>query len=285
MEDIRNATENLQRLLLHYEQNTQGATDLLKQVNDLKRELKEANDEKIYWKEKYQELAKDMGYVSPPEHFGGRKRTNSELQVIADTMGYPGEGIESEDDAPTPIENWRLHSSEDLTLLEIEKLDHRSSFRLLQCSDEQCEVFTPRHRSIRTQHRAKNNVQLMWDSPPKTVLIVKKPNEPIVTNAMVRLSKWLIQVKKMRVYAEPIVWKVLHSQVHGLLTWSQENEEDWKYKQLEIDFIVSLGGDGTVLWVSSLFKMSVPPVISFAMGSLGFLTPFEIEKSSGMYNK
>ena len=45
----------------------------------------------------------------------------------------------------------------------------------------------------------------------------------------------------------------------------------------KIDFIVCLGGDGTLLYASSLFQQSVPPVMAFHMGSLGFLTPFEIE--------
>ncbi|RCH79061.1 hypothetical protein CU098_002971, partial [Rhizopus stolonifer] len=35
-----------------------------------------------------------------------------------------------------------------------------------------------------------------------------------------------------------------------------------------------LGGDGTVLFTSSLFQSKVPPVVPFHLGSLGFLTPF-----------
>ena len=45
----------------------------------------------------------------------------------------------------------------------------------------------------------------------------------------------------------------------------------------KIDFIVCLGGDGTLLYASSLFQQSVPPVMAFHLGSLGFLTPFEID--------
>lgn len=42
-----------------------------------------------------------------------------------------------------------------------------------------------------------------------------------------------------------------------------------------IDLIVTLGGDGTILHASSLFKVgAVPPVLSFSMGTLGFLLPF-----------
>src|ERR1700761_2608299 len=38
---------------------------------------------------------------------------------------------------------------------------------------------------------------------------------------------------------------------------------------------LQLGGDGTVLFASWLFQRIVPPVIPFALGSLGFLTPFD----------
>ncbi|XP_043558568.1 NAD kinase-like isoform X1 [Chiloscyllium plagiosum] len=44
-----------------------------------------------------------------------------------------------------------------------------------------------------------------------------------------------------------------------------------------IDLIICLGGDGTLLYASSLFQTSVPPVMAFHLGSLGFLTPFKFE--------
>ncbi|KAM0335807.1 hypothetical protein ACHAQA_000857 [Verticillium albo-atrum] len=43
------------------------------------------------------------------------------------------------------------------------------------------------------------------------------------------------------------------------------------------DFIITLGGDGTVLYASWLFQRIVPPILSFALGSLGFLTKFDFE--------
>lgn len=43
------------------------------------------------------------------------------------------------------------------------------------------------------------------------------------------------------------------------------------------DFVITLGGDGTVLFASWLFQTNVPPVIPFSLGSLGFLTPFKFE--------
>ncbi|KAJ1329502.1 NAD+ kinase [Microdochium nivale] len=44
------------------------------------------------------------------------------------------------------------------------------------------------------------------------------------------------------------------------------------------DFVLTLGGDGTVLYASWLFQRIVPPVLSFALGSLGFLTKFDFSE-------
>lgn len=38
---------------------------------------------------------------------------------------------------------------------------------------------------------------------------------------------------------------------------------------------IKLGGDGTLLYASWLFQRIVPPVLSFSLGSLGFLTKFD----------
>ena len=42
-----------------------------------------------------------------------------------------------------------------------------------------------------------------------------------------------------------------------------------------LSFPLQLGGDGTVLFTSWLFQQIVPPVLPFALGSLGFLTNFD----------
>lgn len=51
-----------------------------------------------------------------------------------------------------------------------------------------------------------------------------------------------------------------------------------------IDFIVCLGGDGTLLYASLLFQHSVPPVMAFHLGSLGFLTPFRFDNFEEQLN-
>lgn len=44
--------------------------------------------------------------------------------------------------------------------------------------------------------------------------------------------------------------------------------------QQSIDAVISIGGDGTLLHVSSLFPRKVPPTLPFGCGSFGFLMPF-----------
>jgi len=44
-----------------------------------------------------------------------------------------------------------------------------------------------------------------------------------------------------------------------------------------IDLVICVGGDGTLCWASGLFIRAMPPVMAFAGGSLGFLTPFPIQ--------
>ena len=66
----------------------------------------------------------------------------------------------------------------------------------------------------------------------------------------------------------------------GLPPGFAERCRTWTPKQdkLEehIDLVISLGGDGTLCWTSGLFAGAMPPVIAFAAGSLGFLTPFPL---------
>ncbi|KAI5251941.1 ATP-NAD kinase [Aureobasidium subglaciale] len=51
----------------------------------------------------------------------------------------------------------------------------------------------------------------------------------------------------------------------------------WASPEL-FDLVITLGGDGTVLFTSWLFQRIVPPVMSFSLGSLGFLTNFQFNQ-------
>ena len=60
------------------------------------------------------------------------------------------------------------------------------------------------------------------------------------------------------------------------LCWSQPEK---------FDLVLTLGGDGTVLFTSWLFQRIVPPILSFSLGSLGFLTNFEYDRYIDHLNK
>lgn len=49
--------------------------------------------------------------------------------------------------------------------------------------------------------------------------------------------------------------------------------------QCNIDLVVCVGGDGTLLHVSALFPHKVPPTLAFGCGSFGFLMPFSPAKA------
>ena len=60
------------------------------------------------------------------------------------------------------------------------------------------------------------------------------------------------------------------------LCWSQPEK---------FDLVLTLGGDGTVLFTSWLFQRVVPPILSFSLGSLGFLANFQYDRFKEHLNK
>merc|ERR1719361_2601137 len=124
--------------------------------------------------------------------------------------------------------------------------------------------------------------RLTWYKPPLTVLVIKKVRDATVIPPFIQLVKWFIEKKRMVVFVEEAIMddtmltqnQSFTPHIREKLMTFTEGKDDLTDK---IDFIVCLGGDGTLLYASSLFQQSVPPVMAFHMGSLGFLTPFEIE--------
>ncbi|XP_037075863.1 NAD kinase-like isoform X1 [Pollicipes pollicipes] len=123
--------------------------------------------------------------------------------------------------------------------------------------------------------------RLTWYKAPMAVLVIKKVRDPTVLPPFMELVDWLTDEKKMIVFVEtstvedPLLknnpaWAGGLSKVQTFT----EGTDDLTDK---IDFIICLGGDGTLLYASSLFQQSVPPVMAFHLGSLGFLTPFKFD--------
>ncbi|KAJ2157240.1 hypothetical protein GGF46_004648 [Coemansia sp. RSA 552] len=123
----------------------------------------------------------------------------------------------------------------------------------------------------------------------RRMMIVTKPGDTSLVSLTRDLATWLVErptedgAPPMLVYIEEFIarhrsfgWQRLCQKHPGLdrslLFWTPE----LCARSPEIfDFIVTLGGDGTVLYTSWLFQTTVPPIIPFHLGSLGFLTVFD----------
>ncbi|XP_060656269.1 NAD kinase-like isoform X2 [Drosophila nasuta] len=123
--------------------------------------------------------------------------------------------------------------------------------------------------------------RLTWYKPPLTVLVIKKVSDASVLAPFVQLVTWLLQEKNMVVWVESAVLE--DSQLNDVAQFRDIRDKLVTFKDGRddltdrIDFIVCLGGDGTLLYASLLFQQSVPPVMAFHLGSLGFLTPFRFD--------
>ncbi len=146
------------------------------------------------------------------------------------------------------------------------------------CTDEDCEFITPEGNEISTRHQNSNMIRLIWETKPKNILIVKKPNDSESLMYAQKVAEWYNSnggvVWMEAAYIEEMglpFLQPLTTRVVGDRTFSETNH---------IDLCVSLGGDGTCLWASKLFQRAVPPMLSLALGSLGFLTLFDPSKYS-----
>lgn len=112
-----------------------------------------------------------------------------------------------------------------------------------------------------------------WGAEPRNILLVKKRGDDKVTASLVDIVQHIEhKYPHMNIIVEQDVWHALHHRFPKLHTFSNPRALTRK-----TDFVITIGGDGSVLHVSSLFDQSaVPPVLSFSMGTLGFLLPYDI---------
>uniref|UniRef100_A0A2K5D671 NAD kinase n=1 Tax=Aotus nancymaae TaxID=37293 RepID=A0A2K5D671_AOTNA len=122
--------------------------------------------------------------------------------------------------------------------------------------------------------------RLTWNKAPKSVLVIKKMRDAGLLQPFKELCTYLME-KNMIVYVEKKVLEdpaIASDESFGAVKRKFCTfREDYDDISNRIDFIICLGGDGTLLYASSLFQGSVPPVMAFHLGSLGFLTPFSFE--------
>lgn len=132
------------------------------------------------------------------------------------------------------------------------------------------------------------HLKLQWMSKPKRVLVVFKLSDDAFVTSLKAIK--ILLNENIVVYIEPKMFDrvkeglIQDSEVtcltSQLLTWSIDACECSGTIPHDIgeslDLILTVGGDGTVLWGCSLLGSvgSVPPIVAISMGSLGFMTPF-----------
>ncbi|KAI1262232.1 mitochondrial NADH kinase [Xylariaceae sp. FL1019] len=119
-------------------------------------------------------------------------------------------------------------------------------------------------------------LSLQWPEPPRNILIIPKLHAPKVTMSAVEFAKHLHSeyANVNLVFERRIASEIHESFPFPIYTADPAILPD------KIDLVATLGGDGTILRAASLFGLrpSVPPILSFSMGSLGFLGEWKFEE-------
>ena len=105
----------------------------------------------------------------------------------------------------------------------------------------------------------------------KNIGIILKPSDiEDLSNIMTNLLRWLNKRQKnvFLLSKEEQRFKNLSSKTKSLIEFTDE-----KYIYNNVDLLISLGGDGTLLGVSRKIKFNIP-VFSVNLGRLGFITEF-----------
>ena len=133
----------------------------------------------------------------------------------------------------------------------------------------------------------------------KNVMIVTKARDNELVTLTRELAHWLMKTPRYRsrkgvnVYVDKKLRSSKRFDAQGLVDEDPEFADMLRYWTPDLcwnspetfDLVLTLGGDGTVLFTSWLFQRVVPPVLSFALGSLGFLTNFKYDLYRETLNK
>lgn len=124
---------------------------------------------------------------------------------------------------------------------------------------------------------------LTWSRSPKRILVSKKYNDLRSRDAMNHVCQFL---------REKGAEVVIDSNDPDVPVFSGFEPVSCKTVSTTVDFVVCLGGDGTVLrtvgWIGECLDSEtarIPPVLAFGVGSLGFLAPFAISDYKSVLSK
>lgn len=174
----------------------------------------------------------------------------------------------------------------DKVLEEIKNDEWMSHSRLVQTATGVREVSKQLQR--RPIKRAVRNVMIVTKARDNTLVVLTR-----------ELTQWLMHTPRygsdlgVNVYVDAKLRNSKRFNAQGLIDENPRFQHMLKYwtpdlcwsQPEKFDLVLTLGGDGTVLFTSWLFQRIVPPVLSFSLGSLGFLTTFEYHRFRDHLNR
>lgn len=148
----------------------------------------------------------------------------------------------------------------------------KTPITLIRCDGYICERESVEDGHIVFRGAATEQVMLVWNARPRRVLVLTKKG-PDLLPSLIEAVRHLVTTERVAVMVEPAV----HEEVAAAVDVPVETFDSPSLLHECVDLVVCLGGDGLILHVSTLFRGPVPPVLSFNLGSLGFLTPFDFK--------
>jgi NAD kinase len=136
--------------------------------------------------------------------------------------------------------------------------------------------YTTESQELRLRCRIMSRLNFSWDNSPASFLIVYKDcDDDFFAEKVYELSHWLLEYGRDRglpkIYIYPDQLALHRSNVLLNVTFLSSNDPI----PTDLDLIITLGGDGTVLLAAWLFQNEAPPILPFNFGTLGFLTVFQ----------
>lgn len=174
----------------------------------------------------------------------------------------------------------------DKVLEEIKNDESMSHSRLVQTATSVREVSKQLQR--RPIRRAVRNVMIVTKARDNQLVVLTR-----------ELAGWLLRTPRygshvgVNVYVDAKLRGARRFDAPGLVAENPAFDDMLRYwtpdlcwsQPEKFDLVLTLGGDGTVLFTSWLFQRIVPPVLSFSLGSLGFMTTFEFERYKQHLNR
>lgn len=109
------------------------------------------------------------------------------------------------------------------------------------------------------------NPQILTDK--RTVGLVCRPDRPEIDQIANQVAEFLIS-KNLDVQVDPGSCNIIHKRAQPTLI-----------EEMDVDFVVTIGGDGTILYTLSTLKERDTPLFCINKGTVGFLTESDTESA------